>query len=49
MSTIFMNSENSKTSDAYRLRLNFTSKMDLRRGDKRMYYQNLVSTTHGRI
>ena len=35
MSTIFMNSESSKTSDAHRLGLNITNKMDLWRGDKR--------------
>ena len=34
MTTIFMNSENSKTSDVHRLRFNLTSKMDLRRGGK---------------
>lgn len=34
MSTIFMKSKNSKTYDAYRLRLNLTGKMDLSRGDK---------------
>ena len=30
MNTIFMNSENSKTSDPHRLLLNRTDKMDLR-------------------
>ena len=30
---MFMNSENNKASDAHRLRLNLTDKMDLRRGD----------------
>ena len=34
MNTIFMNSKNSKPSDAYRLLLNFTDKIDLRRKDK---------------
>lgn len=34
MSTIFMKSENSKTYDAYRLRLNLTDKMGLSRGDR---------------
>ena len=33
MSIIFMNSENNKTSDAHRLRLSLTDKMDFRRGD----------------
>ena len=34
MSTIFMKSKNSKTYDAYRLRLNLTDKMGLSRGDR---------------
>ena len=34
MNTIFMNSENSKTSDTRRLLLNLTDKIDLRRNDK---------------
>ena len=34
MSTIFMKSKNSKTYDAYRLRLNLTDKMSLSRGEK---------------
>ena len=33
MSTIFMNSENSKTSDGHGRRLKLKDKMDLRRGD----------------
>ena len=33
MNTIFMNSENSKTSDHYRLLLNLTDKIDLKRKD----------------
>ena len=33
MSTIFINSKNSKTSDPHRLLLNVTDKMDLRRKD----------------
>ena len=32
----FMNSDNSKTSDAYRLRLNLTDEIGLRRGDNRV-------------
>ena len=31
---LFMNSENSKTSDAHRLRLNLADKIDIRRSDK---------------
>ena len=34
MNTIFMKSENSKTYDPYRLLLNLTDKIDLRRKDK---------------
>ena len=34
MNTIFMNSENSKTSDPHRLSLNLTDKIDLRRKDE---------------
>ena len=41
MNTIFMNSENSKTSDPRRLLLNFTDKIDLQRKDK--------FTIHGKI
>ena len=36
-----MNSENSKTSDAHRLRLNLKDKMDLQRGDIMLRYQQL--------
>ena len=41
MITIFIKSENSKTSDTYRLRLNLTDKIDLRRGDKRVVLPDL--------
>ena len=34
MDTIFMNSENSKTSDPYRLLLKLSDKIDLKRSDK---------------
>ena len=34
MDTIFMNSENSKTSEPHILILNLTDKLDLRRGEK---------------
>ena len=34
MDTIFMNSENSKTSDPYRLLLNLLDKINLKRCDK---------------
>ena len=41
MDTVFMNSENSKTSDPHRLLLNLTDKIDLRRKDKLLLYQTL--------
>ena len=34
MDTMFMNSENSKTSNPHRLLLNLTNKVDLRKGEK---------------
>ena len=34
MHIIFINSENSKTSDAHRLLLNLSDKIDLKRSDK---------------
>ena len=40
MDTIFMNSENSKGSYPYKLLLNLTSKIDLRRGEKSSYKNN---------
>ena len=41
MDTLFMNSENSKTSDPHRLLLNLTDKIDLRRKDKYIALSNL--------
>ena len=41
MDTIFMNSENSKTSDSHRLLLNLRDKIDLRRKDKYIALSNL--------
>ena len=41
MNTIFMNFENSKTSDPYRLLFNLTDKIDVRRKDK--------YTIHGKV
>ena len=41
MDTIFMNSENSKTSDPHRLLLNLTDKTNLRRSDKYVALSNL--------
>ena len=41
MDTVFMNSENSKTSDPHRLLLNLTDKIDLKRKDKYVALSNL--------
>ena len=48
MDTMFMNSENSKTSKPHVLILNLTDKIDLRRGEKILLYQILVFITHGK-
>ena len=41
MDTIFMNSENSRTSEYHVLTLKFTNKLDLRRGQKTVALSNL--------
>ena len=41
MNAIFMNSENSKTSDLHRPSLNLTDKIDLRRKDKYIALSNI--------
>ena len=41
MDTIFMNSENSKTSESHVLILKLTNKLDLRRGEKSIALSNL--------
>ena len=41
MDTIFMNSENSRTSEYHVLVLNLTDKLDLRRGQKTIALSNL--------
>ena len=41
MDTIFMKSENSKTSEPYVLIPKLTDKLDLRRGEKKFYLSNL--------
>ena len=48
MDTIFMNSENSKTSKPHVLILKLNDKLDLRRGKKALPYQILVFTIHGK-
>ena len=40
MDTIFMNSENSKTSDPHRLLLNLTDKINLKKSDKYIALSN---------
>ena len=47
MSTIYMNSENSKRSDPHRLLLNLTEKIVLKRKDI-LLYQILAFTIHGK-
>ena len=47
MDTIFMNSENSKTSEPYILILNLTDKLDLRRGE--IEYSDDYSKTSGSL
>ena len=46
MDTVFMNSENSKTSEPHVLILKLTDKLDLRRGEKALLYQILVFVIH---
>ena len=41
MDTIFIKSENSKTSDSRRLSLNLTNKISLKRSDKYIAFSNL--------
>ena len=41
METIFLNSENSKTSDPHRLLLSFTDKVNLKRSDQYVALSNL--------
>ena len=49
MDTIFMNSENSRTSEYHVLVLKLTDKLDLRRGQKIvLLYQILVFNIHGK-
>ena len=49
MNTIFMNSENSKTSDPHRLSLNLTDNTDLKKNINTLLYQILVFIIHGKI
>ena len=47
MYTVFMNSENSRTSEYHVLELKLADKLDLRRGKKLLLYQILVFIIHG--
>ena len=47
MDTMFMNSENSRTSEYHVLLLKLADKLYLRRGQKVLLYQILVFTIHG--
>ena len=49
MDTIFLNFQNSKTSDLHGLFLNFSDKIDLKRSDKHVALSNLRCTLHGKI
>ena len=48
MDTIFMNSENSKTSEPHILKLKLTDKLDLRIGERLFHYQILAFIIHGK-
>ena len=48
MKTIFINSENSKTSKAHILMLKLTNELDLRRVKRLLHHQILVFITHGK-
>ena len=48
MDTIFMNLENSRTSEYHVVALKLTDKLDLRRSQKSVAYQILVFTVHGK-
>ena len=49
MITIFMNSENSKTSQPHVLEIKLSDKLDLRRGEKIFLFQTLAFTTNRSI
>ena len=48
MDTIFISSENSKTSEPHIWILKLTDKLDLKRGEKMLLYQTLVFITQGK-
>ena len=49
MDTLFMNLENSKTSDPHRLLLNFSGKIYLKGSDRMLLYQITACAIHGKI
>ena len=50
METIFMNSQNSETSDPHRLSLNLTDKINLKRSDRYVALSLIFAfTMHGKI
>ena len=49
MDTIFMNSENGKTSDPHRLLLNLSDKINLKKVINMLLYQILAFTIQGKI
>ena len=49
MDTIFMNSENSKTSDSHRLLPNLADKINSQGSDKYVVLSNIAFTVHGII
>ena len=49
MDTIFLSSENSKTSDPDRLLLNFSDKINFKKVINMLFYQTLPFTTLGMI
>ena len=48
MNTIFMNSENSKTSKPHVLTLKLSNKLDIKLGEKLLLYQIFVFIIHGK-
>ena len=49
MDTIFMTSENSKTTEPHRPLINLVNKIDLKKMINMLLYQIVVCTTHGKI
>ena len=49
MDTIFMKSKNSRTTDPYRLLLNLSGKINLKKVINTLLYQIVAYTIHGKI